>query len=181
MGIALMAGSIAACFLNLDRFEHFKAGNVEAKIQKAVDDAHATVTQLREMAAPLLRTGVHLLATSNRMTSYPVVRAKLASELESSAQALGLASDEKVKGEFRELARLFAHDTFGEFARSLNAGPLAALRPQVEELHDYASSDFPTVDSVRRLLGTALQPLGLEQEALLDRYRTAVDSFNSKG
>lgn len=67
MTVSLMAGSIAAIFWNLEKFKNFKAGGVEAELRQAVEEAHATIKQLREMAIPLIGSGAHLLNSANRL------------------------------------------------------------------------------------------------------------------
>lgn len=53
----LFASFISAVFINIDSFESFRAGEVEAKIkqvEKVIEEAHVTIDQLKEMTTPLL-------------------------------------------------------------------------------------------------------------------------------
>lgn len=57
MGISLLAGFVCAALINLDRFNSFKAGELEANIRHAeevIDEANATIDQLKKMTEPLM-------------------------------------------------------------------------------------------------------------------------------
>jgi hypothetical protein len=51
MGLIIAACSISIAFLNLDRIQKFKGAGFEAEMRQAVEEAHATVEQLRILAA----------------------------------------------------------------------------------------------------------------------------------
>lgn len=64
MTISLFAGFASAVLLNIDRFKSFKAGQLEAKLRetnKIIDDASATIEQLRSVTEPLLNANLSLL------------------------------------------------------------------------------------------------------------------------
>lgn len=51
MGIIVVAGGIALAFLNIDKIQKFKGAGFEAEMKRAVEEANATIEQLREVAA----------------------------------------------------------------------------------------------------------------------------------
>ena len=51
MGIIVVAGAIALAFLNIDKIQKFKGAGFEAEMKRAVEEANATIEQLREVAA----------------------------------------------------------------------------------------------------------------------------------
>lgn len=51
MGIIVIAGAIAVAFLNIDKIQKFKGAGFEAEMKRAVEEANATINQLREVAA----------------------------------------------------------------------------------------------------------------------------------
>lgn len=51
MGIIVVAGAIALSFLNIDKIQKFKGAGFEAEMKRAVEEANATLDQLREVAA----------------------------------------------------------------------------------------------------------------------------------
>lgn len=51
MGIIVVAGAIGLAFLNIDKIQRFKGAGFEAEMKRAVEEANATIEQLREVAA----------------------------------------------------------------------------------------------------------------------------------
>lgn len=65
MTVSLFAGFASVMIINIEKFEYFKAGQLEARLRKAdkiIKEAHATVDQLKEVAEPLLNTNLASLA-----------------------------------------------------------------------------------------------------------------------
>lgn len=57
MGIYVVAGFLGAVILNIDKFESFKAGQIEAKlteVEKVIDEANVTIDQLKQLNEPLM-------------------------------------------------------------------------------------------------------------------------------
>ncbi|TCS36777.1 hypothetical protein [Reinekea marinisedimentorum] len=67
MGIAVAASGVFLAFANLDKFSEFKGAGFEAKLREAVDEANATIENLKSVAAPLLTTTIDLLAKDGRL------------------------------------------------------------------------------------------------------------------
>lgn len=65
MGLMVIAGALGIAFLNLDRIKSFKGGGFEAEMRQAVDEAHATVAQLREMACSIAESTLTTLMAGN--------------------------------------------------------------------------------------------------------------------
>lgn len=64
MTISLFAGFVCAVIINIDKFDSFKAWQIEAKMKKAekiIDEANATIEQLRSITEPLLNSNLILL------------------------------------------------------------------------------------------------------------------------
>ena len=51
MGIVVLVGAIVLAFLNIDKIQRFKGAGFEAEMKRAVEEANATIEQLREVAA----------------------------------------------------------------------------------------------------------------------------------
>ncbi len=51
MALTILVCSIALCFINIDKINKFKAGSFEAEMKATVDEANATIKQLREVAS----------------------------------------------------------------------------------------------------------------------------------
>ena len=65
MGIAVVACAIALSFLNLDKIQRFKGAGFEAEMKKAVDEANATVKQLRIVALTSVEAALTTLMSSS--------------------------------------------------------------------------------------------------------------------
>lgn len=65
MGLIIAACSISIAFLNLDRIQKFKGAGFEAEMRQAVEEAHATVEQLRTLAATSTESTLTTLMSEN--------------------------------------------------------------------------------------------------------------------
>ncbi|WP_296060759.1 hypothetical protein [uncultured Amphritea sp.] len=68
MGIAVAASGIFLAFANLDKFSEFKGAGFEAKLKEAVNEANATIENLKEVAKPLIKTNLFALAKAGRFS-----------------------------------------------------------------------------------------------------------------
>ncbi len=68
MGIAVVASSIFLAFANLHKFTKFKGAGFEAELKQVVDEAHATIENLKEVAKPLIQTSLNSLAKAGRLS-----------------------------------------------------------------------------------------------------------------
>lgn len=96
MLIALTAGFTAAVFVNLDKFESFKAGDgkLEAQLKeskKVIDEANATIEQLNSVAIPLLKANLISVNYTGSFENMPVeVKEKIFYELKTIKESLNL-------------------------------------------------------------------------------------------
>ncbi len=68
MGIAVAASGVFLAFANLDKFSEFKGAGFEAKLREVVDEANATIENLKEVAKPLIKTNLFALAKAGRFS-----------------------------------------------------------------------------------------------------------------
>lgn len=61
MGVSVVAGAIAATFINLDKVSRFKGAGFEAEMRKAVEDVYATIETIEELSKPLVYSIYSLL------------------------------------------------------------------------------------------------------------------------
>jgi hypothetical protein len=69
MGIAVAASCIFLAFANLEKFSEFKGAGFQAKLKEAVEEANATIENLKEVAKPLIKTNLCVLAESGRFSA----------------------------------------------------------------------------------------------------------------
>ena len=68
MGLIVVAGAVGLAFFNLDKIERFKGAGFEAEMKRAVEEANATVEQLRQVAATSAEVMLTDLMASNFMS-----------------------------------------------------------------------------------------------------------------
>lgn len=67
MGIVLLAGFVCAVFINLDKFSSFKAGKMEATLRDVINEANATIDQLKSLTEPLMQYNLAHIARGNTL------------------------------------------------------------------------------------------------------------------
>ena len=68
MGLIIVAGAIGLAFLNIDKIQRFKGAGFEAEMKKAVENAIATIEQLRNVATTSARATLTSLMAANFMS-----------------------------------------------------------------------------------------------------------------
>jgi len=79
MGIALIMGAIASCFVNIDKFKSFKGAGFEAQLNEAkvtLDKAIITVDELKKVSEPLILHTLHNITHAGRWTDDPMTSDK---------------------------------------------------------------------------------------------------------
>ncbi|WML49174.1 hypothetical protein RCG23_03525 [Neobacillus sp. PS3-34] len=71
MGLAIAAGAIAVIFLNPDKFQSFSAASVQAELRKTVEEAYASIEQIKEIATPSIWTSITNLTFQGRFGGIP--------------------------------------------------------------------------------------------------------------
>ncbi|MDW6001876.1 hypothetical protein [Vibrio mangrovi] len=66
MGIAVAASAIFLAFANLDKFTRFKGAGFEAELKSVVQEANASIEQLRSVATPLAISSLQAMTKGNR-------------------------------------------------------------------------------------------------------------------
>lgn len=68
MGLIVVTGAVTLFFLNINKFTRFKAGSIEAEMKQVVEDAHATLEQLRNVAATSAKATLNSLMAETFMS-----------------------------------------------------------------------------------------------------------------
>ncbi|EHA1080856.1 hypothetical protein I8Y06_001678 [Photobacterium damselae] len=66
MGIAVAASGIFLAFANLDKFTRFKGAGFEAELKSVVQEANASIEQLKSVATPLAISSLQAMTKGNR-------------------------------------------------------------------------------------------------------------------
>lgn len=70
MGIVLFAGFACTVIINIDKFNSFRAGELEATMRHAeevISEAHATIDQLKSMTVPLMNYSLASIARGDQL------------------------------------------------------------------------------------------------------------------
>ena len=70
MALGVVAGSLVVAFWNIDKFEFIKGAGFEAKI-KAVNEAYATLDNVRKITATLIAFNIDTMTYHNRIGGMP--------------------------------------------------------------------------------------------------------------
>ena len=95
----VVAGTVAAIFLNLEKFERFTGpGGTSAELRKKLDEAAATLNNLREVAKPLIISTLNNITHANRWGGMDhTEKHQLVGELETTARELAIDSDPDIQ------------------------------------------------------------------------------------
>jgi len=119
MGIAVAASGIFLAFSNLEKFSKFKGAGFEAELKQVVNEANATIDNLKEVATPLLITNLELLANSGRFgDSDSNEDHKLFDRILSLQEKIGLSSKE-IKEATNHYLNIHAWDLFSDIANTI--------------------------------------------------------------
>lgn len=174
MGLSIVAGAIGAAFLNLDRVEHFKGAGFEARMKKVVDEAYATIDNVRAATVPLMIATLNNLTYANRWGGMNLQQKQaLLLSLQSTAKDLSI-KDNNVTAAFDLLHRFTTWDLFQLFKRSLEKDlPDSNLRISMGEkfqaILNYDSTTFPTEQQILNIVGEQANKMSNEtKERLTD-------------
>ena len=98
MGISAGAIAVAWAFMNIDKFERFKAPGFEAELRKAVDKTYAAIEELKELSLALSAPIVDTLAVSGQMLRYMPLKYKMnrVAKIQDTLRRLG-ANDKEIE------------------------------------------------------------------------------------
>lgn len=179
MGIALLAGGIAAAFLNIDKIQRVKGAGFEAEMRKAVEEVYATTGSLRQLAKVMLRSTLHMLTMLGRLTGSSEEHQKhvFRSEIERLGKELGLGDDQDLRCTHELFFQYHAWDYFGAFVEQLRNAIPDTTYERLRAMRDYSGGSHPSRKDIEAVLGNDIDLDALGRERLEDyihyvQYRT---------
>ena len=170
MGIAVAASGVFLAFANLDKFSEFKGAGFEAKLREAVDEANATIENLKSVAAPLLTTTIDLLAKDGRWAEIrPSKNHALYDKLIALQADIGISdcSLEKAKSQYLSI---HAWDMVSDLASDIERAGKEKFSVEVrKELGSHSFDEPPSLEKFLALLGEV--ELQDEEGRKLERIR----------
>ena len=119
MGIAVAASSVFLAFANLDKFAKFKGAGFEAELKQAVNEANATIENLKEVAKPLIETNLETLTKAGRFSEGAFNKThELYDQLDNLQSKMGLTSPDLEKAKTRYL-NIHAWDMISELSGNI--------------------------------------------------------------
>lgn len=173
MGIAMVAGSIAAFFINIDQFQRFKVGSFQAEMKRAVEEAYASIEEVRKLGRVLIEVALRTLTMANRYDGMDAhQKHALRDDLKRMADELRLENDQSLREVDEQFCRYFAWDLFGCFAGQVrqDVGIPTEVCERLSQMRDYSSTDFPGRDRIEAVLGEHFTRLSSETLELLEAY-----------
>lgn len=174
MGLAIVAGAIAAAFLNLDRIERFRfrGAGFKAEMKRVVEEAYATIESLKALAKPLVLSTLNILTFSGRWGGMDLHQThELAEGLERVAKSLSL-HDKDLESAKEMFYRYHVWDHYTEFidAISKEEDTDDSVKDRLAALRNYESTDYPSEELIVRMLGHAAESVSPETKETLADY-----------
>lgn len=171
MGLAIVAGGVAGAFLNLDKFERFSGAGFEAELKKAVEEAYATVNNLKDVAKPLIMISMSNLTYSMRFGGMDFQEKNNHSkELEKISQSLEM-QDAELEETFKVFYRYHTWDLYSLFINSVyQETQNHELNKNLNDLKNYSSEAYPTKEIIDSILESYNYSFSEISRKKLDNY-----------
>ncbi|MEJ1438483.1 MAG: hypothetical protein RPU61_14440 [Candidatus Sedimenticola sp. (ex Thyasira tokunagai)] len=151
MGLFIVACSICLAFANIDKIAKFKGAGFEAEMRKAVEEAYATMENLKALGKPLIIATFDNLTLAGRWGGIDKPRKMLLKDgLDKTAESLGLFDDE-VQAASDMFFRYHLRDHLFEINSILMKMPNKDSKV-LEWLHSAQLDNLPTIDELRNTL-----------------------------
>lgn len=173
MGIAVAASAVFLAFANLDKFSKFKGAGFEAELRNAVDEANATIDNLKSVATPLIITCVDLMAKDGRLTDGNGINKnhQLFDELIDLEAKIGL-NDETLEEAKLKYTCIHAWDMVKELSDNIEvSGEKEFSRIVSEKIGSYSFVAPPKLSDFKNLLSNiSLDEMCQEQLKKVESY-----------
>jgi DNA-directed RNA polymerase subunit F len=149
MGLAVVAGAIAASFINIDKIQRFKGAGFEAEMKKAVEEAYATVENLKELGKPLIISILVNITHFGRLGSIdPLKKHKIAEDLKQISKVLSL-DDKELTEAINTFHRYHTWDLISSLIDEVRQSKFKQeIQTKLVEIRNYDSNNFPTKENL---------------------------------
>ncbi|CEG25675.1 hypothetical protein [Bacillus sp. B-jedd] len=154
MGLAIVAGAVTSAFINLDKFERFSGAGFEAELRKAVNEAYATLDNLKEVSKPLMKVTLTNLTYSNRWGGMDFKeKHEYKNAIENISKSLEINDELKITYEI--FHRYHTWDLYSEFVDVLyKETNNHELRNKLNSIKDYSTENFPNKEEIIEIIAT---------------------------
>lgn len=147
MGLTIAAAFVGLAFLNLDRIRRFKAGSLEAEMRDAVEQAYATIEEMKTLTRTLVLVLIDFLLATGRpglLTPHEKIAHKR--ELDRLAADLGFEDDPRIQEAEERFFLRFAWDHVGFLGHILRGQGIGS------QFHDMAHNESATLTTPEELI-----------------------------
>jgi len=155
MALMIVASSITVAFMNMDKVQRFKGAGFEAEMKKAVEEAYATIENLKEISIPLIVSTLNTIIYSGRWGGLGVEQTHyLKDDIESLVKTLKI-KDAKVNEAIEDFYRQHTWDMFQYFTSEYIKGKSNdnELNKRLNVICDRKSDKYPSKKDILNTLG----------------------------
>lgn len=172
MGLSIVASSIAVAFLYIEKIQRIKGAGFEAEMKKAVEEAYATIDNLKEMSTPLLVSTINTIVYSGRWGGLGINKVHdLKNDIEELINKLGI-DDDKVNEAIKDFYCQNTWDFFEYFTSTYLKGKsnINELSQKLTPIHDRDSDNYPTKEDILKVLDIQEKDLNATESEKLNDY-----------
>lgn len=186
MGLATVAGATAAAFLHLDKISRFKGAGFEAEMKKAVEQAYATIDEMKKVSKPLILTQINMLVFHGGYDGMDnQKKMKFFEQLGETAKMLSLDKDCEYNDAKELFIRYHTWDLFGDFIEALSYNPIETenqdeikqfnhekgqIIAQLGKMRVYDLNNYPTKAQICKIIKPIAKYLNVDSEKKLEDY-----------
>ncbi len=165
MSISIIAGAIAATFLNLDRVNRVKGAGFEAEMYKAVEDVYATIDTLKDISNPLVYSTFSILNGESYFGGVETeTKYELSQKLDDIIAFLDI-NDEEIKQVKSTFNKTLVQEFFGNFIGTLkNHG----LTSELLKMHNFPTKE--ELEPIFQMYKSTFDEISLDSKQRFERY-----------
>lgn len=173
MGLAIVAGSLASAFLNLDRFTRVKGAGVELEMKEVIKEAYATIDSLKSVAKSLCDYSLFQLTYGDRFMPNTVKKIEHQEKIISLAKEIEVYTDSYKKQECNFFL-LMSWDLYREILHTINSDDQfeesSKVIEKLEEIEDRGTTNFPSKQIIENIFIKNDMEIERETRRLIDIY-----------
>lgn len=151
MGVALAAGALAAAFLNIDKLQRFKGAGIEFELRKAVEEAQATLENLKEFTDPLYISSIKIMSEGHSYGGVPQdIQHDIVLKIKRIADNNGISED--VAKAINDFYHYYLNKLYGSLINEVEGYFKPDVLKKLPLLRDEDKGIFPSEKQVRQVL-----------------------------
>ncbi len=196
-GFVLLAGTLAATFINLDKFQKVRAGNIElllTQAKEAAEEAKLTIENFKRAIEPILSMNLNSITYMGRLNAGDddKYKDKIIESL-SSLISEYFPNNNQLKEQLDQIVHYKIWDAYSyvTYAYEFNKEPAtingqvvltkvnADLCKELNELRDYSKNIYPSVDNILNLFSKYDIEVDDKVKKSIENYRNVLECKKS--